>query len=165
MNPSSLITIALAMAMTQGEAAVQRAFTPPEAWVRGICSKTGADPAKAIEERNESAEAWAAFFMDLANVDQDEKFLEALDIPMPQRGAKKLPDLNINLVGIAVQAYQLFGRKATMRMLTIPQSVIAAACAKTGADVQEVMASRNAATEELLEFIESLADKHFVDPD
>ena len=37
-----------------GVEAARRALTPPEAWVRTVCAKTGADPEKAIAERDEA---------------------------------------------------------------------------------------------------------------
>ena len=48
-----------------GVEAARRALTPPEAWVRTVCAKTGADPEKAIAERNEA-------------VNENVEFLESL---------------------------------------------------------------------------------------
>lgn len=149
--------------MTQGEATLKRAFTPPESWVRSVCQKTGADPAAAIEERNEAAEGWAAFVADLAGVHEEHAVLTDLGIDKPQKG--NLPSLNINLISIGLTVYRVFGRSTAKRMLTVPRSTVAAICAKTGADIQEVLAARDAAVDDTLDFIESLVDSDFVDPD
>ena len=150
--------------MTQGEDALKRAFTPPEKWVRDVCGKTGADPEACLEERNEAAAAWTAFVGELANTP------DALDVdvdPTPGQAASgaKVASQHGNIIQIAVVVYQAFGKKTLQRMLTVPQGVVEQVCKKSGADVQEVLAARNAATEELVEFVESLVQQGFTDPD
>ncbi len=158
----TLITLALSIFLTQGEAALARALTPPEAWVKTVCKRTGADPAAALEERDEAAQAWVAFIAQLANVDGG--VAAALDVEN-LGPASKLPNMNTNLVSLALTIYRAFGASMVTRMLTVPQSVVQKICDKSGADFQEVLASRNHATAELVEFIESLVDSDFVDPD
>lgn len=167
MKTHTIITLALAILVTQGEAAVQRALTPPENWVRSICKKTGADPELALEERNEAAKAWVAFIEALADIPDDQvgdQVAEDLGIIGRQK-ATKLPQLNTSLIELGVLVYRAFGRDALQRALTVPRSAVKAICDKTGADFQEVLAAREAATEELVEFVESLADRNFEDPE
>lgn len=165
MNSSSLIRLALSVAISQGIGAVERAFTPPEDWVRGVCKKTGANPELALEERNESAKAWAAFIADLSGAAMLPLVSEDLGLPAAIKVDTQLPDMNTNIIGFAVTIYKVFGKSVVQRMLTVPQSVIKQICKQSGADFEEVKAARDAATEELVEFIESLVDRHFVDPD
>jgi hypothetical protein len=73
--------------------------------------------------------------------------------------------MNTNLIEIALGIYKTFGREAAKRALTPPKAWVESACKKTGADINEALEERNEAVEELLEFIESIADKNFVDPD
>jgi hypothetical protein len=165
MNINSLLSIAMALVISQGAGAVEKAFTPPEAWVRSICAKTGANPTLAIAERNENAKSWAAFIEDLAGVHQDPAVAHDLGVTGAAANPGPLPGLETNLISLAVTLYRAFGRGVVQRMLTVPQSAVVAIAGKTGADIQEVIAARNAATDDLLDFIESLVDKHFVDPD
>jgi len=73
--------------------------------------------------------------------------------------------MNTNLLEIALMIYKLAGRDAAKRALTPPKGWVESACKKTGADLNEALEERNEAVEELLEFIESVADKNFQDPD
>lgn len=157
--------MALALLVTQGETAVQRALTPPEAWVRKVCSKTGANPEEAIEERDEAAKAWVAFIEELAGVPDNDEVATDLGITGRVQSQGKLPQLNTSLIEMGVLIYRAFGRSVLERALTVPRSAVQAICAKTGADIQEVLAARATATQELVEFIESLADRNFEDPD
>lgn len=52
-----------------GSLAVKRALTPPKSFVEKVCKRTGADPAKALEERNEAVDEFIEFFDSL--VDED----------------------------------------------------------------------------------------------
>lgn len=166
MNSTTLIHLALSLAISQGIGAVERAFTPPEQWVRGVCKSTGANPELALEERNESAKAWAEFIGEMADIEMLPAMAEDLGLDAkPQAQTTPLPGLNVSLIDLSITIYRVFGKSALQRMLTIPEKVIKTICAKTGADFEEVKAARNAATEELVEFIESLVDKHFKDQD
>ena len=64
-----------------------------------------------------------------------------------------------------LMVYKLAGREAAKRMLTPPRKFVEAACAKTGADFTKALEERNEAVEETLEFLESMADSDFDDPD
>ena len=71
----------------------------------------------------------------------------------------------LSLLQLAVWLYQAFGRGFAVRALTPPASVVNAICAKTGADPAEAIAARNRAAAEMVDFIESLVDPHFIDTD
>ena len=66
---------------------------------------------------------------------------------------------------LALSVYKTFGRDAAKRFLTPPKSFVEKTCAKTGADPAAAMEERNEAVEEALEFLESLVDADFEDPD
>lgn len=61
--------------------------------------------------------------------------------------------------------YKMFGRDAAKRMLTPPRKFVEAACTKTGADVEKALNERAEMVEEALEFLESLTDTDFEDPE
>jgi hypothetical protein len=73
--------------------------------------------------------------------------------------------MNNNLVEIALGIYKTFGRSAAKRALTPPRAWVEKACAGTGANVAEALEERDEWVEELLEFLESIVDSDFVDPD
>lgn len=160
---NSLLSLAIALAISQGEPAVRAAFTPPQAWVQSVCKKTGASVTQAIEERDEAAQAWTNFVMDLAAVPHDD--LDWNPEAGMQTGINAAGQLNFNVIQIAIPILQVFGKATLTRMLTPPHSAVVAICNKTGADVDEVMRSRTAAVEELVEFVESLVNRGFIDTD
>lgn len=71
----------------------------------------------------------------------------------------------MSYIEIALSIYKTFGRTAARRFLTPPEKVVRAVCAKTGADIAEALEERNEFVEEALEFLESLVDEDFEDPD
>jgi len=70
-----------------------------------------------------------------------------------------------NFWATALAVYKMFGREHLKRFLTPPRSAIERICARTGADVEKAVEERNEMVEEVIEFVESLVDKDFVDPD
>lgn len=61
--------------------------------------------------------------------------------------------------------YKLGGASAVRRALTPPKSFVERVCARTGADVAKAIEERNEAVDEQIEFLDSLLDKDFEDPD
>ncbi len=64
-----------------------------------------------------------------------------------------------------IQLYRFGGREAVKRAVTPPKRWVERACAKTGADVQKSLEERDEAVQQLVEFVESLSDPDFEDPD
>lgn len=71
----------------------------------------------------------------------------------------------MNALAIALSIYKTFGRESAKRFLTPPRKWIEQVCTKSGANVEKAIEERNEAVEETLEFIESLIDQDFEDPD
>ncbi len=71
----------------------------------------------------------------------------------------------MNLFALALATYKMFGREACKRALTPQKQFVEAACKKSGASFEKAMEERNEAVEETLEFIESMLDAEFDDPD
>jgi hypothetical protein len=159
MNASLLLTAALSLLMNSGEAAVTRAFTPSEKWVRSVCARTGANPEEAIQERNEQAVLWVEFVKELADLDDDGHTL-AFGTSKPAT-ISQLQGLSLNVMDLAVMLYRAFGRGFLVRALTVPRNVLEKIVQKTGADILEVIEARDMAAQALVEFIESLVDKDF----
>ena len=61
--------------------------------------------------------------------------------------------------------YKFGGSNAVRRALTPPKSFVEKVCKRTGADVAKAMEERNEALDEILEFLDSLVDADFEDPD
>lgn len=160
---NSLLTMALALLISSGNDTLKRALTPPESWVDAMCEKTGADPATAIKERDEAADAWVAFIEDLSGVQAmpevsaDLGHDQAVIAPAPTA----TPPLNLNIIGLAVIFYRAFGKQFVIRALTPPASAIHAICEKSGADEAEATSARDRAVAELVEFVESLVEHDF----
>lgn len=53
---NSIYALAFAAYQTYGRETAKRMLTPPRAFIEKACAKTGADVAKAIEERDEAVE-------------------------------------------------------------------------------------------------------------
>lgn len=70
-----------------------------------------------------------------------------------------------NMITMVLAVYKTFGREPAKRMLTPPRKAIEAVCAKTGADVTKALEERDEWVQAGMEFIESLADADFEDPD
>ena len=165
MNPTTFLALAIAMYQQKGEEALRRAVTPNEKWVASICARTGADVGLAIAERDEAAVQFVQVIKVVAKADSL-VFNNGL-ASFPVTKASKLPSgfQLPNLADFAVLLYRTFGKAFVTRALTVPFDTVKAVCAKTGADP---IKTRNAAekwTEEFVEFIESLLDDDFVDPD
>ena len=71
----------------------------------------------------------------------------------------------LNLWTILLFLYKTAGKDTVVRFLTPPESMVKAITASTGADLAEAIEERNEAVEEMVEFLESLVDKDFEDPD
>lgn len=71
----------------------------------------------------------------------------------------------LNLWSILLFLYKTAGRDAVVRFLTPPASMVKAITDATGANFDEAIAERGEAVEESIEFLESLVDKDFEDPD
>lgn len=71
----------------------------------------------------------------------------------------------LNLWSILLFLYKTAGKDVVVRFLTPPASMVKAITASTGADYDEAIAERGEAVEEMVEFLESLVDKDFEDPD
>lgn len=71
----------------------------------------------------------------------------------------------MNYLQIALSIYKTFGRGAAERFLTPSESLVRKICDKTGADPEEALEERNEFVQEALEFLESVVDEDFVDPD
>lgn len=70
-----------------------------------------------------------------------------------------------NIWTLALSVYRAFGKDAAKRFLTPPRKQVEAICAKTGADVAKALEERDEFVAEALEFLESLVDADFEDPD
>lgn len=64
-----------------------------------------------------------------------------------------------------IMAYKFGGENAVRRMLTVPRKTVERVCAKTGANVAQAINERNEAVEEMVEFIASMIEVDFEDPD
>ena len=60
---------------------------------------------------------------------------------------------------------KVFGVEAARRAMTPPEKWVREVCAKTGADPEAAIQERNEAVEESVEFLESLLEHDFTDPD
>lgn len=65
----NLADLILLIYKSGGEDAVRRFLTTPEGVVKRICARTGADVAKALEERNEAVQETLEFFESLTDKD------------------------------------------------------------------------------------------------
>jgi hypothetical protein len=57
------------------------------------------------------------------------------------------------------------GEPALRRALTMPRSKVAAVCAKTGANLDQAIEERDEAVEQTVQFVLSMVDHDFEDPD
>lgn len=57
------------------------------------------------------------------------------------------------------------GASAVKRALTPPASFVRRVCERTGADPEQALEERGEMTQQMIEFLESLTDKDFEDPD
>ena len=164
MNNNMLLTMALSILINKGEDALKRAVTLPEKTVRSLCARTGADPIKALEERDEASAHFAKLIVKLADTDaiSFDHGSTSHSVYKPGRIAN-LP--LVDLSGMAVMLLRTFGKSFVTRAFTIPQDTVRAICAKTGADPEEIINLSRRWTEEFVEFIDSLTDDDFVDPD
>jgi hypothetical protein len=71
----------------------------------------------------------------------------------------------LNLWQVALFVYKTQGADAAKRMITPPESFVKAVTNSTGADFAKALKERDEAVEENLEFLESLVDKDFEDPE
>ena len=71
----------------------------------------------------------------------------------------------MNAYELAWAIYRTFGKEAARRFLTPPRSSVERLCKRTGADVTKALEERDEAVTETLEFLESMIDKDFEDPD
>lgn len=71
----------------------------------------------------------------------------------------------MNLWEVALLAYKSEGREAAKRILTPPEKFVRQMCEKSGADPEKALEERDEAVEENLEFLESIIDHNFEDPD
>ncbi len=60
------------------------------------------------------------------------------------------------VVGLLVQLYKAGGHSAVVRALTVPRAQVAAITAKTGADLDEAIAARDAFAEAAAVFAEQM---------
>ncbi len=70
-----------------------------------------------------------------------------------------------NVWAVALMIYRAAGKDAARRFLTPPRSFVKSVCDKTGADFDQAIQERDESVEENLEFLESLVDANFEDPD
>lgn len=61
--------------------------------------------------------------------------------------------------------YQTQGRAAVKRFLTPPKAWVEGLCKANGTDAKKALKERDEAAEEMLQFLESMVDKEWVDPD
>lgn len=73
--------------------------------------------------------------------------------------------MNGTMIEQALALYKVFGREYVKRWLTPPRRVVEQACKKSGANLEKALEERNEYAEELLEFLESMVDVNFQDPD
>lgn len=71
----------------------------------------------------------------------------------------------LNLWSILLFLYKTAGKDAVVRFLTPPASMVKSLTTSTGADFDTAMEERDEAVQETVEFLESLVDKEFEDPD
>lgn len=167
-NP--ILALMLAVAASGGQTAVKRAMTPRREWVAALTKKTGANLNLAIEERDESADAWAEFVVALTPAAgllfvatrADQHDVDGAKIEHGEDDATVRTGL---ILESAVMLYRLFGRGVVKGWLTPPRAMIEAVVKVTGADFDAAVRERDEAVEELLEFIESLVNPKFADPD
>lgn len=165
MNSNLILTMALSILINKGEEALKRAVTMPEHAVRALCARTGADPIKALEERDEASAQFAKLVVKLADADSISfdhgTAVHSLYKPGKVGAGLAVPDIT----AIAVMLLRTFGKSFVTRAFTIPLDTVRAICAKTGADPEEINFLSRRWTEEFVEFIDSMTDDDFVDPD
>lgn len=70
-----------------------------------------------------------------------------------------------NVNELLLWIYREKGEDAVRRFLTPPEAWVRKVCKQTGADPDAALRERNEAVEETIEFLRSLVDKDFEDPD